>query len=100
MSLLNQIERLHYHLLDHNEIDWDLIEDLIVNEDISAQSLKKLIDYFVRNLSNNHIVPGKIYQTLCGIGDFCSIEDHYTSKQFRFVYANLATYYDQIDPFK
>jgi hypothetical protein len=97
MSVLYQIEKLHYYMIDHGEVNWNLIDDL--DDTISPKDVKKLIDYFILKLPRNHNVPGKVYETLCGIGDYSSQHNSISSKQFKYVFANIAAYWNEMDHF-
>ena len=100
MDLLYTVERLHYHLKETNEINWEYVTELHMECDVSPRDMRKLIDYFLVNLSHNHQVPGKVYETLSGIGDYVRIHNDITSRQMNYVFANIATHLDQLDLFK
>jgi hypothetical protein len=79
-----------------DSIDWNEINDVFFDykEVISA------IDYFLLHLTSNHLVPGKVYHKLIGIGDNIKEHKSFTDKQARYVVLALAGYWSEIDPFK
>jgi hypothetical protein len=94
MNLLYQIEKIYWHMVDTNEVDWELIYKL--EDETDAKQVRNLIDYCTSNLPRNHKMPGNIYYTLCGIGNYIKEHNHITPKQFRFVMANLAGYWTEL----
>jgi hypothetical protein len=100
MDLLYTVERLHYYLKENNEINWEYVDELHMECDVSPRDMRKLIDYFLTNLLDNHQLPGNVYAILSGIGDYIRVHDNITSRQMNYVFANMATHLDQLDLFK
>ena len=59
----------------------------------------RAIDYFIGHLREDHQVPGKVWYTLNGIGDWAKQHGFVSDKQFSYVYYQIQQYHDELDYF-
>jgi hypothetical protein len=89
-------------------LSYDLATDIMTEKDIwtridsipcSNRDLIKVIDWFLTNLSRQHMVPGADYAKLSGIGHWIRQHDYMTLPQRRYSLLCMATYWAELDLF-
>lgn len=89
--IINKIDELTF--LNENELTWDQVNSVLIDDN---QTLKYL-DYFIRHLSPNHQLPGKVFETFCGIGDWIREGKSTTEKQRQYIVLNSIAYWNERD---
>lgn len=92
--IIAKIDSLSLDINDLPEHElWPRIDSVFANKYEVLES----IDYFISHISSDHIIPGKVWHTLIGIGEWIRDSKPLTQTQERYVVMSLAAYWDQRD---
>lgn len=97
-NIIDNIEALSYDIATMNMTESDIWTriDLIR---CSNRELIKIIDWFLTNLGQQHVIPGSDYRKLSGIGHWMRQHDHMTDPQRRYSILCMASYWSELDLF-